>query len=126
VSADSVRILILGTGDMAHTHVESYHALDHVEVVAGVDARPDVLESFCTKFGIEHRFNSLSEALAWGEFDAASNVTPDGVHHETTLKLLDAGKHVLCEKPLATNAEHAEQMSQKAGDLNLTNMVKNG
>jgi len=123
VSKPAIRILILGTGGMAHKHVESYQQLNNARVVAGVDARSDVLEAFCSEYDIEYRFNSLDEALAWGEFDAASNVTPDGVHHKTTLMLLSAGKHVLCEKPLATNAMHAEQMSLKATELNLVNMV---
>ncbi len=118
-----VRILILGTGGMAHKHVESYQQIADATVVAGVDARSEVLESFCTAFGIEHRFNSLAEALEWGEFDAASNVTPDSVHHETTLQLLAAGKHVLCEKPLATNYVHAEEMSQLAAKTKLVNML---
>lgn len=118
-----VRILILGTGSMAHQHVKSYQQLDNAIVVAGVDSRPEVLDAFCTQFGIEHQFNSLSDALAWGDFDASSNVTPDGAHHETTLTLLDAGKHVLCEKPLATNAAHANEMAQKADHTGLVNMV---
>jgi len=118
-----IRVLILGTGGMAHKHAEVYQQLSGVELVAGVDSRSDALETFCTTFGIEHRFNSLSDALAWGEFDAASNVTPDGVHHETSLALLDARKHVLCEKPLATNAAHADEMAQKAAQCQLVNMV---
>ena len=46
---------------------------------------------------------SSTQAIAWGEFDAAINCTPDGVHMATTLALLAAGKHVFCEKPLAPN-----------------------
>jgi len=118
-----VRILILGTGGMARKHVESYQSVSGARVVAGVDARADVLNDFCNDFGIEHRFNSLTDALSWGEFDAASNVTPDSVHYITTLALLDAGKHVLCEKPLATNAQHANEMMQSANKTGLVNMV---
>jgi len=118
-----IRILILGTGSMARKHVESFQHVAGARVVAGVDARPDVLELFCNDFGIEHQFNSLADAIAWGEFDAASNVTPDSVHYETTLTLLSAGKHVLCEKPLATNAAHAEAMAKKANETELVNMV---
>jgi predicted dehydrogenase len=66
------------------------------------------------------------EALAWGEFDAVTNVTPDAAHYPTTMPLLAAGKHVLCEKPLATNAAHAEAMAEaaavKAGVVNMVNL----
>ncbi|MEP2706610.1 MAG: Gfo/Idh/MocA family oxidoreductase [Roseibium sp.] len=109
-----MRLLILGTGSMAHSHVEAYQAIPGVEVVAGVDRREDVLAEFCEQFGISNRFSSLDDAIAWGNFDAVSNVTPDAAHHSTTLQLLAANKHVLCEKPLATNAGDALEMAQEA------------
>lgn len=118
-----IRMLILGTGGMANTHAQKYNNIDGVKLVAGVEQRPEVLEAFCHEYQIEHRFNSLDEALAWGQFDAVSNVTPDAVHFETTMALLRAGKHVLCEKPLASNETHAQQMAQLALEYGLVNMV---
>jgi len=122
-AATPVRILILGTGDMAASHVSAYQKIPGVEVVAGVDRRAGVLADFCKKFSIPHGFANLDEALAWGEFDAVSNVTPDAAHHPTTLPLLDAGKHVLCEKPLATNARDAVEMAELARARGLVGMV---
>ncbi|MEP3045576.1 MAG: Gfo/Idh/MocA family oxidoreductase [Roseibium sp.] len=109
-----VRILILGTGSMARSHVEAYQSFPDVEVVAGVDQRADVLKDFCDSFSIPNRFSSLDEAIDWDGFDAVSNVTPDAAHYSTTIQLLAAGKHVLCEKPLATNAEDAIAMAKDA------------
>ena len=119
----TVRLLILGTGWMAKNHAESFAKIDGVTVVAGVDSRPEVLAAFCTEFDIEHQFSTLDEALEWGQFDAATNVTPDAVHYQTTIALLDAGKHVLCEKPLAVNSTHASLMAKKAAETGLVNMV---
>ena len=76
-----VRVLILGTGGMATTHAEAYAGIDDAEVVAGVDVNADALRTFCDRFDIETRFDSLEDALDWGEFDAVSNVTPDALHH---------------------------------------------
>lgn len=124
-SAQPVRILILGTGNMAKAHAEAYRKIPGVELVAAVDQRPAVLEAFCDDFAIANRFASLEEAIAWGGFDAASNVTPDGAHHPTTLPLLAAGKHVLCEKPLATNARDARGMAEaarKSGKVAMVNL----
>lgn len=118
-----VRILILGTGTMAAAHADAFQKLDGVEVVAGVDRRADVLAAFCDKFDIEYRFDSLEAAIKWGGFDAATNVTPDAAHHATTMQLLAAGKHVLCEKPLATNAEDATEMAETAKAKGLIGMV---
>jgi len=119
----TVRILIVGTGGMAETHAKAFADIDGAQVVAGVDTRPENLAAFQKMFSVEHGFASVQEALAWGQFDAVSNVTPDAVHHRTTLPLLAAGKHVLCEKPLAANHANADAMAQAAADAGVVNMV---
>jgi predicted dehydrogenase len=122
-TAKPVRLLILGTGGMARNHAENFAAIPGVTLVAGVDNRPDQLDAFCNKFGIPNRFASLDAALAWGQFDAVTNVTPDPVHYPTTLPLLAAGKHVLCEKPLATSYADAAEMARAAKAAGVVNMV---
>lgn len=119
----SLRLLIVGTGGMANTHAEAFAKIDGVELVAGVDTRPAQRAAFCEKHGIARGFDSVDAALAWGEFDAVTNVTPDGAHMATTLPFLAAGKHVLCEKPLATNAADAEKMAAAAAQAGVVNMV---
>lgn len=118
-----IRVLIVGTGGMANDHAEAYAKMGGVSLVAGVDTDPDRLADFCAKHDIPNGFAPAEEAIAWGAFDAASNVTPDGVHRVTTLPLLAAGKHVLCEKPLAANAADADEMAQAAADAGVVNMV---
>jgi len=118
-----LRLLILGTGGMAANHAEKFAEIAGVELVGGVDTRPAQLNAFCDKFGIAQRFASLDEALAWGQFDAVTNVTPDAAHYATTLPILAAGKHILCEKPLATNAAQAQEMADAAAKAGVVNMV---
>lgn len=118
-----VRLLILGTGGMARNHAEGFSAIPGVSLVAGIDTRPEQLATFRHTHGIAQGFASVQEALAWGEFDAVTNVTPDAAHHATTLPFLAAGKHVLCEKPLATNAGDAEEMATAAAKAGVVNMV---
>ena len=62
------RLLILGTGGMANSHAEAFANIPGVTLVAGVDTRPEQLATFAAKHGITHAFNSLNDALAWGEF----------------------------------------------------------
>lgn len=119
----TIRLLILGTGGMANAHVEAYVQMSDVAVVAGVDTDPERLEDFMAKHSIPNGFASVQEALDWGEFDAVANVTPDAVHHPTTLPLLAAGKHVLCEKPLAANETDAKEMAAAAKEAGVINMV---
>ncbi len=121
-----VRLLILGTGGMAGNHAENFAAIEGVTLAAGVDTRPAQLTAFCDKHGIANRFASLEEALSWGQFDAVTNVTPDAAHFATAMPVIAAGKHILCEKPLATNAADAQTMTEaavKAGVVNMVNLT---
>lgn len=121
-----MRLLILGTGGMANQHALRFREIEGVSLVGGVDIAPEQLAAFCTEHDIANRFTSLEEALAWGEFDAVANVTPDQIHHPTTMQAIAAGKHVFCEKPLATDAVKAMEMAEamehsgKVGMVNLT------
>jgi len=120
---DPIRLLILGTGGMARTHAEAFAAIPGVALAAGADTRAEALTAFCDRHGIAHRFPSLEAALAWGGFDAVANVTPDAAHFATTMPLLAAGRHVLCEKPLATNYADARAMAAAAAEAGVVNMV---
>jgi predicted dehydrogenase len=118
-----MRLLVLGTGSMARNQVANFLAIDGVEVVGAVDTDPARLTEFADHFHIEKRFQTLEEAIAWGEFDAATNVTPDRIHHATSLALISAGKHVFCEKPLAEHYDHALEMTEAAEAAGVINMV---
>lgn len=118
-----VRLLILGTGGMANNHATSFAAIEGVTLVGGIDTRADQLTAFCERHHIANRFASIAEAIAWGEFDAVTNVTPDAAHFSTTMPFLAAGKHILCEKPLATNEADADTMAAAAAKAGVVNMV---
>lgn len=118
-----IRVVIVGTGSMAANHVKGYESLDGVEVVAGVDTDHERLESFCREHSIEHSFTSIEDVLSWGKFDAISNATPDGAHHATCLPFIAAGKHIMCEKPLASNYADALDMALKVEQAGVVNCV---
>jgi predicted dehydrogenase len=119
----SLRIAILGTGGMAANHARAFAAMKGVKVVAGIDSRPEVLAAFQAAHSIGRGFPSLDQALDWGRFDAVTNVTPDAAHFATTMPCLAAGKHVLCEKPLATTAADALAMAEAAAAAGVVGMV---
>ncbi|MBU6457061.1 MAG: Gfo/Idh/MocA family oxidoreductase [Bradyrhizobium sp.] len=118
-----MRMLILGAGSMAATHVREFQSDPRVEVIGACDVDPARTREFCKRFGLPDAYRDLDEALARGAFDAAANVTPDAVHHPTTMKLLAAGKHVFCEKPLAETHPLAMEMTEAAEKAGLVNMV---
>jgi predicted dehydrogenase len=83
--------------------------------VAAVAARDFArAKKFAAKHGIETVHASYQELLADPEVDAVYNPLPNGLHCEWSVRALEAGKHVLCEKPLASNASEAEQMADAA------------
>ncbi|HQZ11609.1 MAG TPA: Gfo/Idh/MocA family oxidoreductase [Devosia sp.] len=118
-----MRLLILGTGGMANQHAKHFAAIPGVTLAGGVDVDPGRLERFRTEHNIERGFGSLDAALEWGDFDAVANVTPDAIHHPTSIAALKAGKHVFCEKPLATDYAKAMEMTEVAEAAGLVNMV---
>ncbi len=117
------RLLILGTGGMAKAHAANFANDPRVELVAASDVVPGRAQEFAKANGMKKHFTNLEDAISWGEFDAAANVTPDPIHHPTTMKLLAANKHVFCEKPLAENFTLANEMAEAADKAGLINMV---
>ena len=118
-----MRLMIIGTGSMAAAHAANFGKIKGVKLVATVETDPGRRAAFAKEHNIAQSFADLDEAIAWGEFDAAANVTPDAVHYPTTMKLIAAGKHVFCEKPLATSYPLAKQMADAAERRGLINMV---
>lgn len=118
-----MRLVILGTGNMAASHAAHFASIEGVELVGAVDVNPERVRRFAESYGIERTFGSLQEALDWGDFDSVANVTPDRFHYETSMHAVAAGKHVFCEKPLATRYDHAIEMAEAAEQAGLINMV---
>jgi predicted dehydrogenase len=118
-----IRLLVLGTGGMAKAHATAFAQDARVQMVAACDVMPGRAAEFAKNFGMAHSFEDLDKAIAWGAFDAATNVTPDAIHYPTTMKLLKAHKHTLCEKPLAENFALADEMATTADQAKLINMV---
>lgn len=121
-----MRLLVIGAGRMAANHAKAFRDIEGVELVGAVDPDPANLAAYVEAFGVPRTFATLEDALDWGQFDAVDNITPDAVHHPTTLAALAAGKHVLCEKPLAPNHALAMEMvvaAEAAGKINMVNLT---
>lgn len=118
-----IKLAIIGTGGMAHSHARRFQEIKGVRLVAAVDVVKERAEAFAKEFEIGDVYTSVDELLEKGKFDAASVVTIDSAHAPVSLKLVGAGKHVLCEKPLATNYADAQAMADAAAKAGVINMV---
>ena len=90
------------------------------DVVAITSRDPNRAQDAAAGFGIPKAYGSYEALLADPEIDAIYNPLPNHLHTPLTIKALDAGKHVLCEKPIALNAEEAQQIEaaqQRSGKL---------
>jgi predicted dehydrogenase len=123
MSKNTVRVGIIGTGMMADLHAERFQKVKNCEVVAAVDIDAARGQAFCKKHNIPAFYPTVDAFLTHGELDAVSNVTPDAFHAPLSIQCLKAGKHVLCEKPLALNYPDALRMVAAARKVGVINMV---
>ncbi|GHE20249.1 Gfo/Idh/MocA family protein [Halomonas urumqiensis] len=118
-----IRLAIIGAGSMAGEHAKHFGRLPGVEVAAICDLDHHKAHGLATQHGIADVYTELDAMLARKDIQAVSNATPDGVHKVTTLAAIAAGKHILCEKPLATNAGDAREMAEAAREAGVINMI---
>ena len=104
-----LRIGVIGLG-MGRHHIAGYQTHANAEVVAVADVDPARLAEIGDKFGIARRYLSGEQMLHEEKLDVVSVGTPNKFHKPLTLAALEAGCHVLCEKPMAMNADEARQM----------------
>jgi len=105
---DRVRVGIVGSQFAADFHADCYDRCDRAEIVAV--AALDNLEAFSSKWGVPHAFEDYNEILARDDIDLVSVCVPNFLHHDVTIAAARAGKHVVCEKPLATSVDDAAEM----------------
>lgn len=108
------RIGIIGTGNISHAHIGAYRKLDNVEVVAACDIDAEKLQAFAEEYGIENTFTDYNEMLKMKDLDGVSVCTWNSVHADASIAALKAGKHVLCEKPLAITDQEALEIQKAA------------
>ncbi len=116
--AKKIRIGLIGAGGIATScHMPGYASIpDECEMVAVCDIDDKAAQAAADKFEIPRVFSSYVDLIADPDIDAVSVTTPNALHMEPTIMALKAGKHVLCEKPLAMNGEEAKKMCRAAKD----------
>ncbi len=111
-----LKIGIIGVGGIAQSaHIPGYKAAgDQVELVACADVNYERAKQVAESFGFRRAYQDYREMLEKEELDAVSVCTPNKFHAPATIAALEAGCHVLCEKPPAMTAAEARQMVETA------------
>ena len=114
IESGPIRVGVLGTGFGAAVHIPALRHLPDTEVVAVCSRHAERAERVAAEHGIPATFTDHRELLRDGEVDAVVVATPPFLHHQMALAALEAGKHVLCEKPMARNLAEARDMAKMA------------
>jgi predicted dehydrogenase len=105
---------VIGTGGIAADFCEALSRSERCEVVSAVGSSPHKSVAFARRFGLARSAASLSELLGDDSVDVVYVATPHPLHEAQALGCIEAGKHVLCEKPLTVDAASSERVIEAA------------
>ena len=109
----NLRAAVVGTGFIGPVHVEGLLRAG-VQVVGVLGSAPDKSAAAAAKLGLGKAYASLDELLSDSEVDVVHLASPNRFHFDQASRAIAAGKHVLCEKPLAMNSQQSSRLVQLA------------
>jgi predicted dehydrogenase len=118
-----MRTAIFGTGFIGRVHLDALRRLESVEVAAVADKNIDLARRLAGDFAIPKAMGDYRAILRDSTIDAVHICTPNAQHFSMAKEALAAGKHVICEKPLATTTEEAQELVALATRMGLRNCV---
>ncbi len=108
---------IVGCGRIGHRHAE--HIINNGNLIALCDINEKNARDLSLEFGGRHYISLAQMLLSEPDLDVVSICTPNGLHAEHAIECLNAGKHVLCEKPLAISSSDARRMIEAANNAGM-------
>jgi predicted dehydrogenase len=118
-----IRLGFIGTGFTRLIQIPAFQMFPEAEVISVASGSLENAEKTAREFNIPHFTADWRETVARDDIDLISIVTPPYLHKEMALAALEAGKHVLCEKPTAMNAAQAREMLAKAREKKLLALI---
>lgn len=109
MSPDTLRVGVIGAG-VGAAHLAGYSKLPHVEIVAVAGLDDDRVRLVADTYHVEQTYHDYQRLLERHDIDAVSVCLPNSLHAPVSIEAMQAGKHVLVEKPLARNATEARAM----------------
>jgi len=118
-----IRLGMIGAGGFAYSHLDGIKGLDCAEIVAISDIDINVAKEKAEIYNIPYYYEDHKELLARDDIDAVTLPLPDQVHAQIAIDAMKAGKHVLCEKPMALCREDCIAMVRAAKETGMQLMV---
>ena len=113
------KIAIVGTGDISEKLVNASSGCQDIEVIAVYSRTKEKAESFARTYKIPETYTSLEELAKTPTVNAVYIASPNSCHYDQAMLIMQSGKHVLCEKPIATNADEFSRMLSTAKENNV-------
>lgn len=120
---EKIKVGVAGLGFIGPAHIEALRRLPEVEVVAINEYTEDLAKSKASSLGIQKAYGDYKAFLDDPEIECVHICTPNFLHYSMAKSALEAGKHVVCEKPLANTVKEAEELVQLADKSGLVNAV---
>lgn len=114
IKDEKIGIGLVGTGFARSAQAPAFQLCDGAELIAVCSGQHDNAVKVASEFKIKHACESYDQLLALEEVSLVVVSAPPYLHHPITVSALNAGKHVICEKPMAMNAEEAREMTELA------------
>ncbi len=122
LTKQSIGIGVAGTGFIGPAHIEGLRR-NGLTVLGLAEANKELAEEKAAMLNIPRSYGSLEEMLADPDIDVVHLATPNYLHHPHAKAAMLAGKHVVCEKPLALNAEQSAELVALAAEKKLVNAI---
>ena len=119
-----LKAALIGTGFMGKVHAENLRRLGTVEIAALAGSNPERAHEFGKSIGIARTTGDYKELLEDPTIDAVHVLTPNVLHYEICRAALEAGKHVLCEKPFTVSLQQARELVDLAANTGLANCIQ--
>ncbi len=107
-------VAVAGSGFIGPVHVEALRRLENIHVTGILGSSPERSEQARLALGLPRAYASLDNLLADPDVQAVHLAVPNVLHYDYSMRVLEAGKHVMCEKPLAMNAQESAALVEAA------------
>lgn len=122
-----LRVAIMGLGSYGSRVAEAMQACKKAKLVGVISGTPSKIKDWQAKYSIPEKncydYENFDKIKDNPDIDAVYVITPNALHHDQTIRVAKAGKHVICEKPMALNAKEGQEMIDACNNANVKLLV---
>lgn len=119
----TIRVGIIGAGFIGKVHIEALRRLGYVEVAAIVSRKQETADSLAKELSVPKAYSSCDDLFSDRDIDAVHLTTVNNLHYPLSVQAMRAGKHVMCEKPLAMNSREAAKLLEIARETKVVHAI---